>query len=112
MLFRSQFGTFYRLQTPFESNIVSWLVVSPDKKHAIMGYFKILNDVNAEYRLQRVPSLNPSTEYKVKEEAGDSLGSFSGSELAKIGLVTTDASAGENKETTDFYSKLFIFDAE
>ncbi|MHA2950076.1 alpha-galactosidase [Limosilactobacillus reuteri] len=107
-----QFGTFYRLQTPFESNIVSWLVVSPDKKHAIMGYFKILNDVNAEYRLQRIPGLNPSTEYKVKEEAGDNLGSFSGSELAKIGLVTTDASAGENKETTDFYSKLFIFDAE
>lgn len=106
-----QFGNFYRLKTPFDSNIVAWLVTSPDKKQAIMGYFKILNDVNAEYRRQQVPGLDPTLQYHVSEELGDELGDFSGSELANIGLVTTDASAGENKETTDFYSKLFIFNA-
>lgn len=107
-----QFGTFYRLKTPFDGNLVAWLVVSPDKQQAIMGYFKILNDVNAEYRLQRIPGLDPNATYHVTEEAGAECGRFTGSELAHIGLVTTDASAGENKETTDFYSKLFIFDAQ
>lgn len=107
-----QFGTFYRLKTPFAGNIAAWLVVSPDKKQAIMGYFKILNDVNAEYRRQQIPGLDPRLEYQVTEEAGNYCGEFTGSELANIGLVTTDASAGENKETTDFYSELFIFNAK
>lgn len=108
-----QFGTFYRLKTPFSgSNIVAWLVVSPDKQQAVMGYFKILNDVNAEYRRQQIPGLDPGRQYRVTEEDGADYGQFAGSELARIGLVTTDASAGENKETTDFYSKLFIFTAQ
>lgn len=107
-----QFGTFFRLKTPFEGNIVAWLTVSPDERHAAMGYFKILNDVNAEYRLQKLPGLAPQLNYKVVEESGEQIGTFNGKELANIGLVTTDASAGENKETTDFYSKLFIFNAE
>lgn len=107
-----QFGTFYRLKTPFNSNIVVWLVVSPDQRHAIMGYFKILNDVNAEYRLQRIPGLSAELQYNVTEEDGEQYGSFSGSELANIGLVTSDASSGQTTETTDFYSRLFIFDAK
>ncbi|WP_076459199.1 alpha-galactosidase [Limosilactobacillus caccae] len=107
-----QFGTFYRLKTPFDSNIVAWLAVSPDKKQAIMGYFKILNDVNAEYRRQQLPGLAADLTYQVSEEDGSQIGEFTGNELANIGLVTTDASAGENKETTDFYSKLFIFNAK
>lgn len=107
-----QFGTFYRLKTPFDSNIVAWVVVSPDKKQAIMGYFKILNDVNAEYRRQQLPGLAADLTYQVSEEDGSQIGEFTGNELANIGLVTTDASAGENKETTDFYSKLFIFNAK
>ena len=41
-----QYGTFYRLKSPFERNIVSWMVVSEDKSQAIVGYYKILNDVN------------------------------------------------------------------
>ena len=45
-----QFGTFYRLQSPFEHNIAAWMVVSEDKKTAIVGYYKILNDVNCEFR--------------------------------------------------------------
>lgn len=48
--------------------------------------------------------------YNVQEELGSYLGNFTGNELANIGLVTTDASAGQNQETTDFYSKLFILE--
>lgn len=105
-----QYGTFYRLKSPFEGNIVSWMVVSEDKSQAIVGYYKILNDVNCEYRRLYLPGLEVDTLYNVQEELGSYLGNFTGDELANIGLVTTDASAGQNQETTDFYSKLFILE--
>ena len=105
-----QYGTFYRLKSPFEGNIVSWMVVSEDKSQAIVGYYKILNDVNCEYRRLCLPELDADTLYNVQEELGSYLGNFTGDELANIGLVTTDASAGQNQETTDFYSKLFILE--
>lgn len=105
-----QYGTFYRLKSPFEGNIVSWMVVSEDKSQAIVGYYKILNDVNCEYRRLYLPGLEADTLYNVQEELGPYLGNFTGDELANIGLVTTDASAGQNQETTDFYSKLFILE--
>lgn len=105
-----QYGTFYRLKSPFEGNIVSWMVVSEDKSQAIVGYYKILNDVNCEYRRLRLPGLDADTLYNVQEELGSYLGNFTGDELANIGLVTTDASAGQNQEITDFYSKLFILE--
>ncbi|WP_373842660.1 alpha-galactosidase [Limosilactobacillus sp.] len=109
-----QFGTFYRLKDPYKSNIVAWLVVSPDQKQAIMGYFKILNDVNAEYRLQRIPGLNPDYDYHVQEESGQDCGHYTGTELAHIGLVTSDAESEQTDATrkvTDFYSRLYIFTA-
>lgn len=105
-----QYGTFYRLKSPFEGNIVSWMVVSEDKSQAIVGYYKILNDVNCEYRRLYLPGLETDTLYNVQEELGSYLGNFTGDELANIGLVTTDASAGQSQETTDFYSKLFILE--
>lgn len=56
-----QYGTFYRLKSPFEGNIVSWMVVSEDKSQAIVGYYKILNDVNCEYRRLYLPGLEADT---------------------------------------------------
>ena len=58
----------------------------------------------------RLPGLAATKNYHVSEENGTDLGDFTGSELANIGLVTTDASAGENRETTDFYGKIFILE--
>lgn len=105
-----QYGTFYRLKSPFEGNIVSWMVVSQDKTQALVGYYKILNDVNCEFRRLKLPGLAATKSYHVSEENGADLGDFTGSELANIGLVTTDASAGENRETTDFYGKIFVLE--
>lgn len=110
-----QFGRFYRLKDPFTSNITCWLVVSPDQQQAAMGYFKVLNDVNAEYRLQRVPGLLADQEYRVHEEDGHDCGVYTGSELANIGLVTSDAESEQSaatKNVPDFYSRLFIFEAQ
>lgn len=110
-----QFGRFYRLKDPFTSNITCWLVVSPDQQQAAMGYFKVLNDVNAEYRLQRIPGLLADQEYRVHEEDGHDCGIYTGSELANIGLVTSDAESEQSaatKNVHDFYSRLFIFEAQ
>lgn len=109
-----QFGRFYRLKSPFDGNITAWLVVSPDQQQAAMGYFKVLNDVNAPYRLQRIPGLIADQEYRVHEEAGQDYGTYTGSELANIGLVTSDAESEQSATTCDvpdFYSRLFIFEA-
>lgn len=110
-----QFGRFYRLKTPFEGNFTAWLVVSPDQRHAALGYFKMLNDVNAEYRLQHIPGLLADQEYQVKEENGQDWGCYYGQELANIGLVVSDAESEQSaatKQVTDFYSRLFIFEAK
>ena len=109
-----QFGRFYRLRSPFAGNITAWLVVSPDQQRAAMGYFKVLNDVNAPYRRQRIPGLLAGQEYRVCEEAGRDCGTYTGSELANIGLVTSDAESEQSaatRDVPDFYSRLFIFEA-
>jgi alpha-galactosidase len=105
-------GTFYRLLSPFQGNIVSWMVVSKDKKDAIVGYYKVLNDVNCPYRRLKLQGLNPDLNYEIKEQNL----SQSGLELMNIGLVTTDASAGQvingGETCTDFWSKIYILHAE
>jgi len=39
-----QLGTFYRLESPFESNRCIWMVVSPDQDEAILGYYQKLQE--------------------------------------------------------------------
>ncbi|MCI9148497.1 MAG: alpha-galactosidase [Hungatella sp.] len=105
-----QFGTFYRLRSPFEHNIAAWMVVSDDKKTAVVGYYKILNDVNCEFRRLRLKGLDPDMRYGV----GDSDGWFYGDELMESGLVTTDASAGQpafGEFCTDFWSRIYVLKA-
>ena len=41
-----QFGTFYRLSSPFENNVTAWMVVSEDKETAIVGWYRVLNGIN------------------------------------------------------------------
>ena len=107
-----QFGTFYRLQSPFEHNIAAWMVVSEDRKTAIVGYYKILNDVNCEFRRMRLKGLDGDRKYLVEEK--DEW--FYGDELMNTGLITTDASSGQaapgEEFCTDFWSKLYVLKAQ
>lgn len=101
-------GTFYRLLNPFEGNLAAWMVVSEDKKEAVMGYYKILNDVVCPYRRLKLQGLDETFEYTVSGMDG----SFSGCELMKAGLITTDPSAGQvldgGETCTDFWSKIYV----
>ncbi len=107
-----QFGTFYRLISPFEnSNFASWMVVSEDQKTALVGYYKILNEVNGPYHRVKLCGLNPEFSYCVD---GESV--HYGDELMHIGLLTTDGAAGEltpdKRKSTDFDSRIFVLHAE
>ncbi len=104
-------GTFYRLLSPFEGNFTAWMVVSEDKKQAIVGYYKMLNDVNREFRRLRLRGLDEGLVYEIEEEQVK-IGTFYGSELMNIGMVTTDMSAGEvpagEEPCCDFWSRVVV----
>ncbi len=114
-----QFGTFYRLLSPFTSNIVSWMVVSKDQKTALVGYYKVLNDVNCAYRRVKLQGLNPEFNYTIanfnnpKEVATQNC---YGDELMNLGLLTTDPSSGQvldgTRKSNYFDRKIYILKAK
>lgn len=107
-----QKGSFFRLQSPFENNISAWMVVSEDKREAIVAYFKVLNDINCPFRRIKLQGLDENLLYSLKETNN----SYYGSELMNLGLITTDPSAGQvidgGETCTDYWSKIYILKAE
>lgn len=108
-----QFGAFYRLQSPFEHNTSAWMAVSQDKRTAVVGYFRTLEPVNSGYTRLKLRGLDEDLCYHVTFNET----SHYGDELMKAGLVTSDASSGENRETFngangDYQSRLYILTAE
>ena len=105
-----QFGTFYRLCSPFEGNETAWMVVSPDKQQAIVGWYRTLNQVNADFTRVKLCGLQPDILYK--NDHGESA---YGDELMNLGLITTDVTAGEipsdKKPCTDFESRIYVLEA-
>ena len=110
-----QFGTFYRLLSPFDGNgnETAWMVVSKDQKTAIVGYYRILLEVNQGYRRLRLQGLNPDYCYHVSRLESDHFGD----ELMNVGLINSDHSCGENHEVYDgtngdYYSKIYLLKAK
>ncbi len=103
-----QFGTFYRLRSPFEGNETVWMVVSEDKKTALVGYYRVLNGVNGPYTRVRLQGLDPDLVYENKRNGTENYGD----ELMNLGLITTDSSAGEvpagTEPCTDFDSRIYV----
>ena len=106
-------GTFYRLQSPFkEDGQTAWMLVSQDQNTALLGTFKILNQVNRSHQRLQLKGLAADKVYRLEGRV------YTGAELMRVGLVTTDASSGqlledsEQKPSYDFDSKLWLFEAE
>ena len=128
-------GTFYRLVSPYENrHYASWMVVSPDCRTAIVGWYKLLNEVNGPFRRVKLTGLLPDILYHVSqtdrtgkivpywrygpepaENRHDENIVFGGDELMQIGLPVTDSAAGELrgalKPSCDFDSRLYILHA-
>lgn len=107
-----QFGTFYRLKSPFEGNETVWMVVSDDKKTALVGWYRVLNTVNAPYTRVLLRGLDADTLYENVKNGTEHFGD----ELMNLGLLTSDATSGEvmEKETpcTDFESRIYLLKAK
>lgn len=107
-----QFGTFYRLLSPFESNVTAWMSVSQDKRTAVVGWYRVMNPVNDCYTRLPLKGLLKDTEYTV--EGKDR--TFFGDELMNLGLLTSDPTSGQPEAGEfpgcDFDSRLYILKAK
>lgn len=105
-----QFGDFYRLRSPFEGNFTSWMAVSPDRRTALVGWYRLLSEANGPFRRVKLRGLDPDLLYCV--EGG---GEHYGDELMNLGLVTSDSGAGEcqagQRPICDFDSRVFVLKA-
>lgn len=81
-----QFGTFYRLQSPFTHEAAAWMVVSEDQKTALVGYYKPHAPANEPYERIRLMGLDPNLCYRVS--LNDTL--CGGDELMQYGLITSE----------------------
>ena len=126
-----QYGSFYRLLSPFSmagaaaGNYASWMVVSRDRRTAIVGWYRFLNEVNGPFRRIRLEGLDEDLDYRVtvcggprqemalSEKTGGRI--HGGDELMRIGLITTDSSAGECQPGQipgcDFDSRLYLLES-
>jgi alpha-galactosidase len=107
-----QFGTFYRLKSPFEGNETVWQVVSEDKKTALVGWYRVLNGVNMPYERVQLRGLLEDTLYENIENHTENYGD----ELMNVGLITSDVTAGavpfDAVPCTDFESRIYILKAK
>ena len=105
-----QFGTFYRLSSPFENQVTAWMAVSPDRKRAVLGWYRVLCHPNGGYTRLKLAGLDPDLLYSCGGRE------FYGDELMNLGLITTDDSAGEiagqRGQLGDFDSRVYILKAE
>lgn len=107
-----QFGTFYRLSSPFDTNVTAWMCVSADQQDAIVGWYRVLNGVNLPYSRLLLKGLNPDCYYEIKDTTLHQYGD----ELMNLGLLIHDPSSGEvsasDIPSCDFDSRLFILRAK
>ena len=108
-----QFGSFYRLESPFEGNVTAWMSVSGDRKTVVVGWYRTLNGINMGYTRVKLRGLEPDSVYRVSED-GVLRGEYYGDELMNAGLVTSDADSGEllpgMRPSCDFDSRIFVLE--
>jgi alpha-galactosidase len=83
-----QFGDFIRLQSPFEGDETSWLVVDAARDEALLMHARTLCPPQQALRQLRLRGLDPAAVYRVRRD-DDAEGAgrlYGGDELMHIGL--------------------------
>lgn len=60
-----QFGKFYRIESPFESNNTIWMVVNDDSSEALIGYYQKLQQSNPGFECIKLKGLDESMYYSL-----------------------------------------------
>ncbi|VDG32075.1 alpha-galactosidase [Lactobacillus plantarum JDM1] [Lactiplantibacillus mudanjiangensis] len=94
-----QYGTFYRLESPFTSNTVAWLFVSPDQSEALLYRFVVQGMVQPEPHITKLAGLKPQAQYL--DTGSEQV--YGGDELMNVGLYTTPV------QTSDFMAQINYF---
>ncbi len=108
-----QFGTFWRLQSPFEQNESAWMVVSEDRRTAIVGWYRAFSKINDRFTRVHLAGLDPDILYHNSITGTDCYGD----ELMQFGMLTTDESAGARNAdfpmltSEDFDSRIYLLTA-
>jgi alpha-galactosidase len=114
-----QRGRFLRLRSPFEGdgNETAWMVVSDDRRRAVVGYYRTLNRPNPGVNRLRLRGLDPQARYRVTPWPGrsdtverDNAHTRGGDELAEVGLFL-DVDRHEIAGHGDYWAQLFVLEA-
>lgn len=93
-----QFGTFYRLASPFEGNDTAWMFVSKDQSEAIVFYFRVLAEAAHPLVTLKLAGLAADTDYQLEEKV------IGGDELMALGFYI-DSELHGDYATQRFYLK-------
>lgn len=92
------------------------MCVSEDKKQAIVGWYRVLNEVNAPYSRIRLQGLDPDLYYHISGTFTGKPTACYGDELMYAGLSTSDTTAGElpggEPPCCDFDSRIYLLKAD
>ena len=114
-----QCGRFVRLESPFEADRdeVAWMVVSEDRRRAVVGYYRILGQPDPGPVRLRLRGLDAGATYEVTPWPADGVdlvrepaGERSGAELMAAGFAL-DLGRDETMTRGDFWARLFVLDA-
>jgi alpha-galactosidase len=114
-----QRGRFVRLRGPFEGdgNTTAWMCVSDDGRHAVVGFYRVLNRPAPGPDRIRLRGLDASLEYRVSvwPIPDDTVGRANalvrrGDDLEAAGLLI-DVDRHEAAGQGDFWSRLFVLEA-
>lgn len=103
-------GDFYRLISPFDNdgNLVAWMIVSKDKKQALVGYYQVLSKPHPKYPGFKLVGLDANKLYRVKPLERE----MYGDELMNVGILLNNNPREigidmQKVESLDFISVVF-----
>jgi alpha-galactosidase len=113
-----QSGRFIRLHGPFDGdgNETAWMVVSADRRRAIVGVYRVLSRPNPVGRAIRLRGIDDALEYRLTEWPPDEQPALvgpelrRGDELRQVGLVV-DADRRASATRGDFWARLLVLEA-
>lgn len=92
-----QFGEFYRLMSPYETNCGSWMFIDEKQEHGVVMFFEILSRASKPWVRVKLTALDPVAHYEIEGKI------YSGDELMKFGLYLNQELSG------DFQAKVLEF---